>query len=60
MRSFLRMCNVYRRFVPNVAKIAAPLNRKTSKEHPFELGVLSDSEYKAFIELKNSLVSPPI
>lgn len=54
------MCNVYRRFVPNFAKIATRLNRKTSTEHPFELGALTDSEYEAFAELKKRLVSPPV
>ena len=35
LRSFLGICNVYRRFVPNFARIATPLNKKTSKDHPF-------------------------
>lgn len=54
------MFNFYRRIVPNFARIAAPLNRQKSKYHPFELGVLTDSEYTAFAELKKRLVSPPI
>ncbi|CDF39905.1 unnamed protein product [Chondrus crispus] len=54
------MCNVYRRFVKGFAKIAAPLNRKTGKNQPFEFEVLTDEEYEAFVELKKRLVSPPI
>ena len=60
LRSFLGMCNVYRRFVKGFAKIAAPLNRKTGKDQPFEFEVLTDEEYEAFEELKKRLISPPI
>ena len=35
LRSFLRMYNVYRRFVQGFAKIAAPLNKKTGKNQPY-------------------------
>lgn len=33
LRSFLGMCNVYRRFVSNFARVAAPLNVLTSQNH---------------------------
>ena len=47
LRSFLEMCNVYRRFFHRFAKIAAPL-RKT------------DAEYPTFEAVNRRLVSPPI
>ena len=60
LRSFLGMCNVEQRFVQGLAKIAAPLNRKTGDNPPFEFEVLTDTQYAAFEELKRRLVSPPI
>ena len=54
------MCNVYRRFVQNFARIAAPLNQKLTKGMPFEFGLLTDTEYQAFEILKNKLMIPPI
>ena len=60
LRSFLEMCNVYRRFVQGFAKIAGPLNKKTGKNQHYELEVLTDTEHAAFEELKRRLVSPPI
>ena len=60
IRSFIGLCNVFRRFVPNFARIATPLNRKLEKGQPFNFEVLTDPEYAAFEELKRRLVSPPI
>ena len=60
MRSFLGMCNVYRRFVPNSAGGAAPLTQYTSKNGPNSLLPPSDNELRAFELLKNALTSPPI
>lgn len=37
MRSFIGVCNVYRRFVPKFAGIASPLNHKPTKGQPHEL-----------------------
>ena len=54
------MYNVYRRFVKGFAKIAAPLNRMTGKNQPFEFEVLTDEGYEAFLGLKKRLVSPPL
>ena len=60
LRSFLGMCNVYRRFVQGFSKIAAPPNKKTSKNQPYDVEVVTGTEYAAFDELKRRLVSPPI
>ena len=60
VRSFLGMCNVYRRFVPNFSRIAAPLNKKLRKGEPTNFEVLNDEEYDAFSTLKKKLMSPPI
>ncbi|CAN8076123.1 unnamed protein product [Agarophyton chilense] len=37
LRSFLGLCNVYRRFVPPYSHIAAPLNAKLRKGQPVQL-----------------------
>ena len=60
LRSFLGMCNVYRRFVPNFARVAAPFNRKLSKGEPYAFETLTDREYEAFHNLRDKLVRPPI
>ena len=54
------MCNVYRRFIQGFTKIAAPLNKKTSKNQPYEFEILTDAEFAALEELKWRLVSPPV
>ena len=60
LRSFLGMCNVYRRFVPNFASIASLLNAKTSKKQPYHIGPLSDKEFESFCELKRLFMNLPI
>ena len=60
LKSFQGMCNVYRRFVPSFARIASPLNAKTSKKQPYDIGTLSDEEFENFRELKRLLMNPPI
>lgn len=59
LRSFLGMCNVYRRFVPGFARVAAPLSRKTRKGEPTEWETLTDEELNHLKPCdKNS--SPPL
>ena len=60
LRSFLGMCNVYRRFIQGFMKIAALLNKKTGKNQPYDFEILTDAEFAAFEELKRRLVSPPV
>ena len=57
VRSFLGLCNYYRRFIKDFAKIASPLNRLTRKSVPF---VWDPSCEAAFQDLKARLCSSPI
>ena len=57
VRSFLGLCNYYRRFVEGFAQIASPLNHLTRKNVSFAW--TSDCDL-AFNKLKNRLCSPPI
>lgn len=52
--------NVFRRFVPKFARIAAPLNEKLRKDQLGQFGALSDNEKEAMTELQNRLISPPV
>jgi len=48
LKSFLGMCNVYRRFVKDLAKRAKPLNALTSAEIPPDLPPPTDVAIAAF------------
>lgn len=57
VRRFVAFCNYYRRFIPNFAGIAHPLNKLLRKNTKFEWSI----ECKTAIDqLKNKLISPPI
>jgi Reverse transcriptase (RNA-dependent DNA polymerase)/RNase H-like domain found in reverse transcriptase len=60
LRAFLVICNVYCRFVPNFATIAAPLTHHLRKYSPdyFNLEESPDT-VAAFEQLKSMLTSPP-
>ena len=60
LRSFLGMCNVYRRFVDHCAKIEAPLTAMLRKGEPDVLPELNDEHITTFNKLKECLVSPPV
>jgi hypothetical protein len=60
LRSFLGLCNVYRRFVPGFANIAAPLNEFLRKGERPQLGELSLEQKDAFERLRQNLLDPPI
>ena len=60
LRSFLGLCNVYRRFVPHFSSLAAPLNAYLTKGKPPLLGKLSDAAISAFETLRKKLLSPPV
>lgn len=60
LRSFLGLCNVYRRFVPHYAKLAHPLNQLLKKGMPVHLGPLDEKCQEAFTVLRDSILSPPV
>ena len=60
VRSFLGMCNVYRRFIKNFARIAAPLVELTKKAAPEKHQKLTDDQIESFNLLKESLTNTPI
>ena len=60
LRSFLGLCNVYRRFVPKFSSIAAPLNAYLTKGKPAMFGILSKEAVTAFDTLRHKLLHPPI
>ena len=60
LKSYLGLCNVYRRFVPNFARTAAPLQKLLRKGQPFDLLPLDDDQLRAFDLLKQALAEPPV
>ena len=60
VRSFLGMCNMYRRFIAAYARIAHPLFQKTKKDAPEHWESLSEDEMKAFQMLRRCLLTAPI
>jgi hypothetical protein len=60
LRSFLGLCNVYRRFVQRLSTFAAPLNALLCKSMPPLLGSLQSEAIGAFDTLRNRLLSPPV
>ena len=59
LRSFLGLCNVYRRFIRDFTHLAHPLNRLLKKGSPdkFEL---DDEQMKSFREFVKIVCSPPV
>ncbi len=57
LRSFIGLCQYYRRFVRNFAKIASPLTALLAKDADFKW---NEECQKAFDLLKQHLSSPPI
>lgn len=57
IKSFLGLCNYYRRFIPNFSHIAEPLNKLLRKDISYSWDAFCE---EAFDELKRSLTSYPI
>ena len=60
LRSFLGLCNVYRRFVKDFAKKAHPLNALLRKGRPGDLESFGEKEKAAFKALVDEIIEPPI
>jgi RNase H-like domain found in reverse transcriptase len=60
LRSFLGLCDVYRRFVPWFSAIAAPLNALLCKGMSPQLGSLPPAAVAAFTELRDRLLTPQV
>lgn len=56
LRAFLGLCNVFQRFVPNFAHVAAPLNEKPRKGQQQTFDGLSYEEETASETLKAKLI----
>lgn len=57
VRSFLGMCNYYRKFVKDYAKLSSPLNNLLRKDTKFHW---TEECQSSFETLKQSLISSPI
>lgn len=60
VRSFVGMCNVFRRFVPNFARVAAPLTALMGSTAPVTVPPATPAPREAFETLKERLTSPPV
>lgn len=56
--AFLEQCNVFKPFVRNFARLAAPLNYKFRKYQPKHFDMLVENESAAGASLKEDLTSP--
>lgn len=59
-RSFLGLCNVYRRFVPNFATISYPLKKKLKRGQHRELDPFNRKEERVENPFRDCLIGAPI
>ena len=60
LRSFLGACNVYRRFLKDLAKIGRPMSSMLYKDAEPDFGNPTEAQLTSFETLKEELVTPPI
>jgi len=60
VRSFVGMCNVFRRFVPNVARMAAPLTDLMGFTAPVLVPPATPLQQRVFDRLKEALTAAPV
>lgn len=60
LRSFLGLCNLFRRFVPNLASRTVPLNKNFKKAQLEKLDILNEEEATALKTLPENFVTPPV
>ena len=58
LRSFLALCNVYRRFVHKYSTVAGPLNALRQKNQPDKF-TLNETQLEAFKDPIGTILSPP-
>ncbi len=59
LRSFLGLCNVYRRFIKDFTKTAHPLNQLLKKNSPDKFQ-LDEEQVESFRQLVDAVCSPPV
>ena len=57
VRSFLRLCSFYQKFIRHFSEIAAPMTDLTKKENQF---VWDDKADQSFNRLKSAMVTAPV
>lgn len=60
LRSFSGLFNVFRRFVPIFASLAASKNPKLQKDQPKHFGPLDEEKTKSMNSMKSAHASPPV
>jgi len=60
VRRFVGMCNVFRRFVPNFARMTAPLTDLMGSTVPVMVPLATPLQQQAFDRLKEALTTPPV
>lgn len=60
LRSFLSLCNVFRRFVPNFSRVVSPLDRKLRIDQPTSFPFVTPAEKDAVENFMALLTNPPI
>jgi len=60
LRSFVGMCNVFRRFVPNFARMAAPQTDLVGSTTPVLVSPATPLQQQALDRLKEALLTPPV